>query len=141
MRARLSERYGAYCWFVDIGFANGALGHLDLTIAVRGDFEEGFVVQGEHGSVRGRAPLTWYHKATEVECFSVRDGVFRRPLGEDAHSYKLQIEGFAATILDGAPQTGASVDDGTEAMRAMVAIARSVETGEEITLASVEGGV
>ena len=49
--------------------------------------------------------------------------------GEDAHTYKLQIEAFAATILDGVPQAGASLDDGLAAVQAMVAIARSVETG------------
>ena len=58
-----------------------------------------------------------------------RDGQFRRPLGEDAHTYKRQVEGFAATILDGAPMAGASLDDGLAAVRAMVAIARSVESG------------
>ena len=31
-----------------------ALGHLDLQIPVRGDFQEGFQIHGEHGSVSGR---------------------------------------------------------------------------------------
>ena len=70
-----------------------------------------------------------------------RDGQFHRPLGEDAHTYKLQIEGFADTILDGAPMAGATVDDGLAAMRAMVAIARSVETGRPVRLADMTGGV
>lgn len=141
VRARLSEKWGAYCWFVDTEYADGCLGHLDMTIAVRGDFEEGYQVLGEHGSVRARAPLTWYHKTADVECFSVRDGVFRRPLGEDAYSYKRQIEGFAATILDGAPHSGATVEDGLAAMRALVAIARSVETGSAVALADAVGKV
>lgn len=141
MQARLAEKFGAFCWFVEVEYASGTIGHLDMMIAVRGDFEEGFRVQGEHGSVRGRAPLTWYHKATEVECFSVRDGLFRRPLGEDAYSYRRQIEGFAATILDGVRQAGATVDDGLAAMRALVAIARSAETGETVELADANGSV
>jgi predicted dehydrogenase len=62
-------------------------------------------------------------------------------LGEDAHTYKLQIEGFAATILDEAPQTGASLDDGLAAMQAMVAIARSCESGEYVRLGDARGGV
>jgi predicted dehydrogenase len=141
VRARYSERFDAHCWFVDVEFENGALGHLDMLIPARGDFEEGFVVQGEWGSVRGRAPLTWYHKAAHVECFLVRDNTYHRPMGEDAYSYRRQIEGFADTILDGAPQTGATVEDGLAAMRALVAIARSAETGERVTLADVNGGV
>jgi len=141
VHARLLERFGAYCWFVSVDYADGSLGHLDLTIAVRGDFEEGFYAYGENGSVRGKVFLPWFHKAALVECFSMRDRQFRRPLGEDAHTYRRQIESFADTILHGAPRQGAGIDDGVAAMRAMVAIARSVETGESIALADVTGGV
>lgn len=141
VRARLLERFGAYCWYVDVEFAHGGLGHIDLTIPVRGDFEEGFQIQGEHGSVKGQVFLPWYHKTSVVECFSTRDRQYRRPIGEDAYTYKLQLESFAEIILQGAPQLGATVDDGTAAMRAMVAIARSVETGDRVRLAEVTGGV
>ncbi len=141
VRARLLERFGAYCWFIETEFASGALGHLDLTIAVRGDFEEGFQLYGEHGSVTGKVYLPWFHKSSQVECFSEKDRQYRRPLGEDAHSYKLQIEGFTNTILQGAPQHGADIDDGIASMRALVAIARSAETGERVRLADVSGGL
>ncbi|MDB5351094.1 MAG: gfo/Idh/MocA family oxidoreductase [Planctomycetota bacterium] len=141
IHARHLEKFGAHTWFVEVGFANGALGHLDLTIPIRGDFQEGFQVYGEHGSATGKVFLPWFHKSSEVECFSERDRTFRRPLGEDSYSYKRQIEGFAATILDGAPMTGATVDDGTAAMRAMVAIARSAENGKALRLDEMTGGV
>jgi len=141
VRARRLERLGAYCWYVEVELANGALGHLDLTIPARGDFEEGFHLQGEHGSVKGRAFLSWYHKAADVECFSTQDRTYRRPLGEDGHSYKLQLESFAETIIAGAPQRGASIDDGVQSMRALAAIARSTETGEWVRLADVQGAV
>jgi predicted dehydrogenase len=141
VRARFLERFGAYCWFVAVEFADGSLGHLDLTIAVRGDFEEGFQIYGEHGSVKGQVYLPWYHKSSVVECFSVKDRQFHRPLGEDAYTYKLQIESFADAILHGAPQQGATIDDGVAAMRAMAAIARSAETGQRVLLAEVSGGV
>ena len=141
VRARALERFGAYCWFIAVDYEDGSLGHLDLQIPVRGDFQEGFQVYGEHGSVTGRVYLPWFHKSSDVECFSTRDRQFHRVLGEDAHTYKLQIEGFAATILDGAPQAGADLDDGLAAMRAMVAIARSAETGELVALQDVNGGV
>jgi predicted dehydrogenase len=141
VRARLLERFGAYCWFVSVDFADGSLGHLDLTVAVRGDFEEGFQVHGEHGSVTGKVYLPWFHKASHVECFSARDRQYHRPLGEDAHTYKLQIEGLADTILHGAPLQGAGIDDGVAAVRALVAIARSAASGEAVRLADVKGGV
>jgi predicted dehydrogenase len=141
VRARLVERFGAYCWFIAVDFADGSLGHLDLQVPVRGDFQEGFQVQGEHGSVTGRVHLPWFHKSSDVECFSARDRQFHRVLGEDAFTYKLQIEGFASVILEGAPQLGASLDDGVAAVLAMVAIARSVESGDHVGLDDVSGGV
>ena len=141
VRARFNERFGAYCWFISVDYANGGMGHLDLNIAVRGDFEVGFQVFGEKGSAKGRGFLPWYNKTTDVECFSTSTGQFHRPLGEDAHMYKRQLEAFADSILNGAPQRGATIDDGVAAVRAMVAIARSVETGEAVCLADVTGGV
>jgi len=141
VRARLSERFGAFCWHVEVEFANGALGHIDLTIPVRGDFEEGFQIQGEHGSVKGQVFLPWFHKTSLVECFSAKDRQYHRPMGEDAYTYKLQLESFADVILNGAPQRGATVGDGTAALRTLVAIARSAETGERVRLTDVSGGV
>jgi len=141
VQARLLERFGAYCWYVDVEFGNGAIGHLDLTIPVRGDFEEGFQIQGEWGSVKGQVFLPWYHKTSIVECFSTKDRQYRRPVGEDAYTYKLQLESFADSILHGAALHGATVEDGTAAMRALVAIARSTETGAKVKLADVSGGV
>ncbi len=141
VRARFLHRFDAYGWFVEVSFADGSLGHLDLQIPIRGDFEEGFSIQGEHGSVKGRVHLPWFHKSSDVECFSTKDRQYRRPLGEDAHTYKRQLEGFAQTILEGTPMIGANVVDGLEAMRALVAISRSVQTGETIALAEVAGGV
>jgi predicted dehydrogenase len=141
LKARLLERFGAFCWFIETEYASGAMGHLDLSIPIRGDFEEGFQIYGEHGSIQGKVFLPWFHKTSLVECFSTKDGLYRRPLGEDAYTYKLQIEGFAETILNGALQHGASIDDGIAAMRALVAIARSVDTGQEIKLAEVTGAV
>jgi predicted dehydrogenase len=141
VRARLLERFDAYCWFVDVDFADGSLGHLDLTIAIRGDFEEGFTIYGEKGSVKGHVYLPWFHKPSVVECYAEKDRIFRRPLGEDSYTYKLQLEAFGDTILKQVPQYGATVEDGTAALRVMVAIARSVESGERVELASVSGAV
>lgn len=141
VRARLSDRCNAFTWFIEVEYANGALGHLDLTIPLRGDFEEGFQIYGQHGSVKGHVFLPWYHKASIVECFSEKNRQFHRPLGEDAHTYKLQMEGFADAILRGKPQHGANVDDGVAAMRTLVAIARSVEQNETVRLKDVTGTV
>ena len=141
VQARFVQKFDAYCWYVAVDFADGSVGHLDLIVPIRGDFEEGFQVFGEHGSVQGKIYLPWFHKTGYVECFSTEDRQYHRPLGEDAFTYKLQIEGFAAAILHNAPMQGASIEDGLAAMRALVAIARSSESGQLVRLADATGGV
>jgi predicted dehydrogenase len=141
VHARLVERFDSWCWFVSVDYAAGAMGHVDLIIPIRGDFEEGFQVFGQHGSVQGKVFLPWYHKASVVECYSERDRAYRRPLGEDAYTYKLQLEAFADRIVDGRPNRGTTVDDGLAAVRALVAVARSAEAGRPVSLAEVTGGV
>ncbi|ALN75495.1 Gfo/Idh/MocA family protein [Aureimonas sp. AU20] len=142
VEARLSERGGMWCWFVDVEFASGTLGHLDLTVAVRMDWHEGFQIYGRNGSVVGKTFNPWYYKSSEVDIFREADGATHRVLGADGHFYRRQLEGFARTVLDGAEMTGASVADGLASVRGMVAIARSVESGgRRVALADVSGGV
>jgi len=141
VRARLSERAGIRCWFVDVEFASGALGHLDLTVAVRMDWHEGFQVYGKNGSVIGKTFNPWYYKTSEVDIFRESDGATHRVLGADGHFYRRQVEGFADLILKGALLGGATIDDGVASVRGMVAIARSAEGGGRIALADVSGGV
>jgi predicted dehydrogenase len=141
IRTRLIEKFGAYCWFSEVEFADGSAGHLDLTIKVRMDWHEGFQIYGEHGSVIGKTYNPWYYRSSDVECFSEKDGQYHRLLGADGHFFRRQVEGFADSILDGAPMRGAGADDGLAAMRGMVAMARSAETGEAVRLAETGGGV
>ena len=67
VQARLLQRFDSYCWFVAAAFADGSLGHLDLIVPIRGDFEKGFQVFGKYGNTRGRAYLPWYFKSSDVE--------------------------------------------------------------------------
>lgn len=141
VQARRRQALGGYLWSLAIDFANGALGHASLIVPAAGDFEEGFHVFGEGGSVQGRLALPWYRKAGTVECFSAREGIYRRPFAAEGDTYKLQLESFAGAILQGAPQTGATVADGVANLRALVAAARSVESGRAVALAGVSGTV
>jgi predicted dehydrogenase len=104
------------------------------------DWHEGFQIYGEHGSVIGKTYNPWYFRSSDVECFSERDGQYHRLLGADAQFYRLQLEAFADTILRGVPQVGANAADGTAAIRGLVAINRSAESGEWVRLADVTGG-
>ena len=140
VRARHTDE-AAHCWFVDVAFADGTLGHLDLTVAVRGDWREGFQIYGDKGSVQGKTYNPWFYKASDVECFSEEDGEYRRPLGADAHFYRRQLEGFASTVLDGTAQRGTDIDEGIDVVRAMIATARSVASGDWVALDEVEGAL
>lgn len=141
VQARLAERFGAMCWFIDVDFDSGALGHLDLTWQVRMDWHEGFQIYGEYGGAIGKIFNPWYYKSSEVDIFREADAATTRVLGADGHFYRRQIEGFADVILNGAPMGGASIEDGVASVRAMVAIAQSVKTGARVDLADAAGPV
>lgn len=141
VEARLNNRFGARCWFIDVAFANGALGHLDLTVAVRMDWHEGFQIYGQNGSVIGKTYNPWYFKSSDVDIFHEATGETTRVLGADGHFYRRQLEGFADVILNRAPMTGANVEDGLASVRGMVAIARSAHSGKPVKLADATGAV
>ncbi len=139
--ARFTHRGGMRCWFVDVEFANGVLGHLDLTVAVRMDWHEGFQIYGANGSVIGKTYNPWYYRSSEVDIFHEAEGGTRRVLGADGHFYRRQLEGFARAALDGAPLHGADIEDGVASVRAMVAIAQSARSGRPVALADAHGDV
>jgi predicted dehydrogenase len=139
VQTRLLERNGMMCWFVDVDFESGALGHLDLSLQVRMDWHEGFQIYGQHGSAIGKIYNPWYYKSSDVDIFREADGAYHRVLGADGHFYRRQIEGFADTILRGLPMSGASIADGIASVRAMVAIGRSAESGKPMDLKDAAG--
>lgn len=139
--ARLSDQRGMYCWFIDVEFASGAMGHLDLTVAVRMDWHEGFQIYGTNGSVIGKTYNPWFYKSSDVEIFREKDAGSFKPLGADGHFYRRQVESFASTILDHTPMQGADIADGIASVQAMIAIARSVETGKTVRLDTVSGAL
>jgi predicted dehydrogenase len=132
--AQLVRRGDLLTWFVGCEFASGAAGHLDLTMGVKMDWHEGLQLYGEHGSVVARGFQPWYFRAAEVECFSACDGAYHRPLGADGHFFRRQVEGFARTVLDGAPQEGADARAGLAVLKVMDAIERSVRSRAPATV-------
>jgi predicted dehydrogenase len=105
------------------------------------DWHEGFQLYGENGSVLGKTYNPWLYKTSDVEIFHEATGLTSRVLGADGHVYRRQIEGFAETILNGAPMAGAGIDDGVASVRALVAIARSVRTRKPVGLDAVSGSL
>lgn len=141
VHARLRQRFGAYAWFVDTEFENGAMGHLDLTVAIRGDWSEGFEVYGENGSARARILNPWYYKSAEVEIFHEKDATTTRVLGADGHFYRRQLEGFAEAVLTGSEPRGADIRDGLASVKAMAAIMQSVRSGRPVDVETAGGEI
>jgi predicted dehydrogenase len=139
VEARLKESFGAYCWFVDVAFESGALGHLDLTVPVRMDWHEGFQIYGENGSVLAKTYNPWLYRSSEVDIFHEATASTSRVLGADGHFYRRQLEALADSVLNGTPLTGATIEDGVASVRAMVAIAQAARSGKPVRLADVSG--
>lgn len=140
--ARFLRKYDAHCWFVTTDFADGSVGHLDLTLAVRMGWHEGFQIYGEFGSVVGKLFNPWYFMSAEVDCFSLREGQFKRVLGEDAHFYKLQVESFADAVRGKETfPPAAGLEDGLAAVRTLRAIQLSVQQGKPVAVAEATGAI
>lgn len=137
VQAHLNVKNHLYCWFVDVEFENGSNGHLDLTVAVRMDWHEGFELYGTTGSVMGKLFNPWYFKSSQVRCFSEKAGQYVERLDNKAHFFQLQLEGFAGSLLNGDEQIGTNIDDGIESIKAMIAISESVRTGQRVRLNSI----
>ena len=141
VNAKLVKKYDAYCWFALVDFADGSVGHLDLTLAVRMGWHEGFQIYGEFGSVVGKLFNPWYLKSAEVDCFSLKDGHFKRVLGEDSHFYKLQVESFAGAVRGEDNFPAAEVEDGLAAIKTLRAIQLSSQKEEPVEVAPVTGAI
>ncbi|MGC9247898.1 Gfo/Idh/MocA family protein [Listeria ivanovii] len=140
VKAWNTQKFGAFCWFITVEYASGFVGQLDLTIAVRMDWHEGFQIYGENGSIVAKTYNPWLFKTSDVDIFKTADNSTHRPISEDAHFYKLQVEGFADSILTGEKGIGADLNDGIIAMKTMMAIAKSVQTGETVRISDITSG-
>ena len=75
-----------------------------------------------------------------MQAFSVKDDQYRQPIGEDAGVFRLQIEDLVNAAITGATTRGATAEDGLASVRAMVALAKSVITGDWVKLDDVTEG-
>lgn len=140
VNARLSERYGAYCWFVEVAFENGTLGHFDLTVAVRMDWHEGFQMYGERGAILAKTYNPWYYRSSEVDIFDEETATSSRVLGADGQFFRRQVEGFARAAR-GEDTQAATIEDGVASVRMMAAIRQSVAENRWVDVATATGAV
>ncbi len=131
-----------YSWLIACDFENGAIGNLDLTIAVRADWHEGIQIYGTKGTVFGKIYNPWLLRTSEVECCNEMTGEIKKTYEPDGHFYRRQLESFTEVILDGKEQTGADLDDGIAALRAIIASYESHKNnGQKIYLKNMTGGI
>lgn len=131
-----------YSWLIACEFENGAIGNLDLTVAIRADWHEGLEVYGTNGTVFAKTYNPWTLRTSEVECCNQTTKLITKPYNPDGHFFRRQIEGFADVILNNESQVGGDVEDGLEALKAIIATYESVEAGgTKIYLKDVKGSI
>jgi predicted dehydrogenase len=140
INSRYLQKADLHCWFVAVEFKHGGIGHLDLTIKLRGDWHEGFQIYGEQGSIIGKTYNPWFYKSSEVSCFWEADQTYYKPLGADGFSYRRQLEHFAEVILRGEKPAGTSIAEGKEIVKSMIAIKQSSDSGQRVYLDEITEG-
>jgi predicted dehydrogenase len=140
--ARYVHREKLHSWLIDVNFACGAIGTLDLTVAIAQLWHEGCEIYGTGGTVFAKTPNPWNLMSSTVECYDRETDVIQTPAAYDGHSYRRQLEAFADAVLYGIPNQGATASDGIKVMRALVATYESVQNGGKwVRLSDVGGGL
>jgi predicted dehydrogenase len=129
--ADLVEKCNQYSWHGLLHFETGARGHFELSVKVCGDYTEGYVVHGEHGSVEIKTFLPFYYRASEVRAFEGRTQQWQTPLASDSNPYKNQLEAFARAVLEDRP-TNPDAGDGWAAVSLLEAVEESVNCGHRV---------
>lgn len=138
--ARYVHRESLHSWLIDCNFACGAIGTLNLTVAIAQKWHEGCEIYGTGGTIYAKTYNPWEFRSSEVECFDKETCTSVSPAAFDGQFYRRELEAFADSILYGGPITGASAEDGIMVMRALIATYQSVQQGGKwIELKDVKG--
>jgi predicted dehydrogenase len=119
---------GTYSWHGMLRLANGAVGNVELTVYVEGEWAEGFDVYGDRGSVAVRTPNPFFLRPSRVRVFDGATPRTHEPVFTEGNPYLRQLDAFASSVLDGAPVV-AGVDDGIAALDLIEATAASAADG------------
>ena len=140
--ARYVHREKLHSWLIDCDFESGAIGTLDLSIAIAQLWHEGCEIYGTGGTVFAKTYNPWEFRASRVECYDRATDTITTPAAYDGQFYRRELEGFADSVLHGTPCTGATAQDGMMVMRALIATYQSVqEGGRWVSLGDVKGAL
>jgi hypothetical protein len=65
-------------------------------------------------------PYVWFQRE-QTRIYSAARKMFWSPDAQDCHTFRLQLEALAQSILTGAPQINADLEDGIACVKALVA--------------------
>jgi predicted dehydrogenase len=127
--ARLERREDAYSWHGLARLTAGGLGHFELTVPVTGDWDEGFEVRGEEGSVSITTYFPFFRRPSTVRAFDGRRGEWTSPLCAESDPYVRQVEAFVDAIAGSSP-VSPDAYDGVAALRIIETVERAVASGD-----------
>lgn len=137
-----NERSGSnssHVWQVDLRFHNGTIGHSTLLLPRSGEFEEGFELHCAGGHVTCSYPYVWFQRE-ETKIYSAQRRMFLSPDAQDCHTFRLQLEALAQSILTDTPPINADLEDGIACVKALVACSYSaLHEGRWTDIESVGG--
>jgi len=132
---------GGHAWRLDLRFANAAFGQSLLLLPRPGEFEEGFQLHCAGGHVRCTFPYVWFQREDTL-IYSANRKMFWSPDAQDCHTFRLQLEALARSILTGVPQGNANLEDGIAGIKALVAGSYSaLQDGTWVDIETVCGDV
>ena len=144
IRARRARVGSDMSWQAVVQLRNGGVGTADLTINSHGEGSEGMSVRCSKGTLEVRTYMPFANRASEVRVYEDNTGEVARPVLGYANCFEWQLRAFAAWAASGGKDqedkavaswgTAAGAPDGLAAVRLLDAVARSVESGEEIVL-------
>jgi predicted dehydrogenase len=142
------SRIVSHVWHIDVAFVpqpgeyEGPTGHFELVLPRHGEFAEGFKLETSLGRALVEYPYVWFQREERVEIYDAGTKTLFRPDGQDANTFRLQLESLADAILRGRPLVNANLEDGIAAVKTMVAIGHSARHGGDwVRVEEVEGNL
>jgi predicted dehydrogenase len=140
------SRIVSHVWHIDVAFVpqpgehEGPTGHFELVLPRHGEFAEGFKLETNLGRALVEYPYVWFQREERVEIYDAGTKTLFRPDGQDANTFRLQLESLADAILYRRPLVNANLEDGIAAVKTMVAIGHSGRHGGDwVRVEEVEG--
>lgn len=118
---------GEYCWHGLLKYASGAIGNIELVVKINANWNEGFKVHGENGTVYGKTFLHFYKLPSEVRAYDFRNGLIEMPNNIDGDLFRRQLESFVTTIREQTTPI-CTLKEAIQDLRVLEALKKSITT-------------